>query len=118
MPFKKGTSGNPGGRPKELAGIRELARENASLAIQTLVDVATNGRSESARVQASTALLDRGYGKPAQDLAVEDHRTVRQLSRDELMVIANGGVVYRDKAELLEGPVMDGEVIDETPVEA
>lgn len=68
MAFKKGVSGNPGGKPKELKGIQELARKHAPQALNALVKVATSGRSESARVSAATALLDRGFGKPMQAL--------------------------------------------------
>lgn len=68
MPFKKGQSGNPGGRPKELQGIQQLARDHAEEAIKALVSVAKKGKSESARVAAATALLDRGFGKPAQTM--------------------------------------------------
>ena len=34
-------------------------------ALDTLVDVARNGRTDAARVSAANALLDRAYGKPA-----------------------------------------------------
>ena len=37
MPFKKGRSGNPGGRPKMAEEIRELARAACPKAIQTLI---------------------------------------------------------------------------------
>jgi Family of unknown function (DUF5681) len=67
-PFQKGQSGNPGGRPKELIGIQELARSHAELAIATLVKVASKGRSESARVAAAESLLNRGFGRPPQAL--------------------------------------------------
>ncbi|WP_437870877.1 DUF5681 domain-containing protein [Methylorubrum extorquens] len=66
MPFVKGQSGNPAGRRKEHGDIRELARAKTGDALKALVQVATKGKSESARVSAATALLDRAYGKPPQ----------------------------------------------------
>jgi len=51
---------------EEDADIKELARRCAPDAVRALLEIARNGRSESSRVQASTALLDRGYGRPAQ----------------------------------------------------
>lgn len=68
MPFQPGQSGNPGGRPKANARVRDLAREYTEVAIETLAQVAQVGESEAARVSAATALLDRGWGKPAQPL--------------------------------------------------
>ena len=35
--WKKGQSGNPGGRPKEVAQVKALARQHCEEAIQTLV---------------------------------------------------------------------------------
>lgn len=63
-PFPKGQSGNPGGRPKRLLEVRTLARRHTISAIATLLEIATHGESESARVAAANALLDRGWGKP------------------------------------------------------
>ena len=42
MPFKKGQSGNPGGRPKVVAEVKELARAHTGEAIKTLVSIMTN----------------------------------------------------------------------------
>lgn len=67
MPFAKGKSGNPGGRPKEDANLKELARARTVDALKTLVDVMGSTDSPpAARVSAACAILDRGYGKPTQ----------------------------------------------------
>ena len=51
--------------PEQSQRLSELAKTYAEEALQTLVDVARNGRTDAARVSAANALLDRGYGKPA-----------------------------------------------------
>lgn len=67
--FQKGQSGNPGGRPKEVGHIRDLARAHTDAAMRTLVEIAQDGGAPpAARVAASTALLDRGWGKPTQPI--------------------------------------------------
>lgn len=70
MPFVKGQSGNPGGRPKELGHVRELARKHTEEAIQTLAAIMRDKNENSrARVAAAEAILDRGWGKPTQPVA-------------------------------------------------
>ena len=65
MPFRKGQSGNPGGRPKILADVRELARAHTDTALNALVEIVENKKlPPAARVAAANSLLDRGYGKP------------------------------------------------------
>lgn len=51
---------------KTPADIRSLARSYTNVALHALGTIAERGESESARVAAATALLDRGYGKPTQ----------------------------------------------------
>lgn len=63
--FKPGQSGNPGGRPKGYAEIEALARSHAAEAIQALVKALDDDRL---CVQAATALLDRGFGRPSQTI--------------------------------------------------
>lgn len=59
----KGVSGNPGGRPKGYAAMQAAARSHTAAAIKALV---ASLKDERNRVAAATALLDRGWGKPAQ----------------------------------------------------
>jgi hypothetical protein len=91
-PFKKGASGNPGGRPRVLGNVQELARQQSPQAINTLAEIMSDAKAApAARVAAANALLDRGYGKPtqlvAQALAKVDPAT---LSDEELAAIAIG----------------------------
>lgn len=78
--FKPGQSGNPGGRPKEAAEVKALAREYGPEAIEKLVALM---RADDPRVSkaAADSLLDRGYGKPAQSL--EHSGAVAQLTHEQ-----------------------------------
>ena len=69
MPFEKGKSGNPGGRPKEVAEVRELAKKHGPAAIERLVKLMTS-ENERTAVAACEAILNRGYGRPAQSVTV------------------------------------------------
>lgn len=63
--FIKGQSGNPGGRPREIGDLRIMARERTEEALATLAAVMLDKHAPpSARVAASTAILDRAYGRP------------------------------------------------------
>jgi hypothetical protein len=44
------------------------ARKYSALAIDTLVELTKDNHTDSTRYSAATALLDRGYGRPAQSL--------------------------------------------------
>ena len=87
--FKKGQSGNPSGLPKTPPVLLEFAphtddpdgadrrtvgnlvveaRKFSGLAVDTLVELTKNTHTDSTRYAAATALLDRGYGRPAQSL--------------------------------------------------
>jgi hypothetical protein len=69
--FMPGRSGNPGGRPKSLRAVAQLAQAHSASAILALVEVMHHGKPHAARVHAAVALLDRGWGKPRQSLDME-----------------------------------------------
>jgi hypothetical protein len=69
--FKKGQSGNPGGKPRVLKDVQDLARKYTVPAIEALAEIVRNKKAPAAaRVAAANAILDRGYGRPAQSLEV------------------------------------------------
>jgi hypothetical protein len=68
--FCKGVSGNPGGRPKVLGEVQELARLHAPSIIVELARLALKAKSETARIAAIRELLDRGYGRSRQAMEI------------------------------------------------
>lgn len=77
MPFAKGQSGNPGGRPKDQYGVRELAREYGLEAIRILRAIMRDKKApQTARIAAGVALLDRGFGKPTQIVGGDEEMPV------------------------------------------
>ncbi|MGG6461411.1 DUF5681 domain-containing protein [Solilutibacter silvestris] len=61
--FKKGVSGNPGGRPKELEEVQKYARSKGMAAIKNLERLMKCG-NQRVEVAATEALLNRAFGKP------------------------------------------------------
>jgi HEAT repeat protein len=73
--FAPGKSGNPGGRAK---GIEALARAHTEEAIATLVAALKSPRE---RVAAAVALLDRGWGKPKQQISGDPENPLSYVIR-------------------------------------
>jgi len=78
--FQKGRSGNPGGRPKEIGEVRDLARQHTPQAIDALQAIMNEQQAPaSARVAAAEALLNRGWGRPTQMIAGDEDAGPLQL---------------------------------------
>ncbi len=50
--------------------LRDLARENTHVALNALTEIAEQGQSEFARINAANAILERGHGKSSPDTQV------------------------------------------------
>ncbi len=67
--WMKGFTPNPAGRPKGDHLVRDAARSFTLPAIKTLAKVMNDEDApHSARVQAAEALLNRGWGRPQQNI--------------------------------------------------
>ena len=68
--FKKGQSGNPGGRPKSQPGFREACRKLSLKALKALKEVLEDktAANRQARVAAAKVVIEHGYGKATQTI--------------------------------------------------
>lgn len=97
--FVAGASGNPGGRPKELAGVRELAAQHTEAAVAALVRALDDPKTS---VAAAVALLDRGWGKPQQAIELSQPDHVRQVAPPDIMAL-----IARHRNLSLSAPMPD-----------
>jgi hypothetical protein len=72
-------------RTVSLKEVKELAAEKAPGAIEVLWEICKDEKQPGVtRVQAANALLDRGLGKPMQNLTTRVIQSVADLSDEEL----------------------------------
>lgn len=87
MAFEPGKSGNPGGRPKEDAEVKELARAHSKAAVAKLAALMDCG-SPRTEVAAAQAILDRAYGKPAQTVGGDPDNPLQHNHYHEVLLRA------------------------------
>ena len=76
---------------QEKREVREAARQFTDEALKTLARICKNGQSETAQISAACALLDRGYGRPTQQVETGSPGEFSRMSDVELeMQIAEG----------------------------
>ena len=105
--FRKGVSGNPGGRPRVSGEVRELAQSKAPRAFERLVEL-MESKDQRVAMAASNAVLDRAYGKPSSEERTASF-AMRQVTSaadlveaisDLLSATANGEVSITEAKEL------------------
>lgn len=68
-PFKKGQSGNPGGRPKVSQDVKDMLKAAAPEAAQLLIDTINNPTAKAElRIECAKVVMDRVYGKATQPI--------------------------------------------------
>lgn len=75
MAFVKGKSGNPEGRRIRSEDEKKLiaaARQHTDEAVKVIVEVLRKSRSNRDKLKAAEMLLDRGWGKPRQEVNMTD----------------------------------------------
>src|SRR5258708_4202300 len=107
--WKKGQSGNPGGRPRLEGEIRRLAQSHGKRAIRRLAQL-LKSENERVAVTAAQILLDRGFGKAPQALTGPDGGPLIPtglllgITSEPISDAIHAGMVYE---QLMRNPHMD-----------
>lgn len=98
--WKPGQSGNPKGR-KPVA-LLEAAQDLTKVALDRLRYLVDHAEDERVQLDAATEILNRGWGKPAQAVAINAHLTteVGGIDRPPLIEESDAEWLERRRAEL------------------
>lgn len=98
MPFKKGESGNPGGRAKltpEARAARDMAREHSTEAVEKLIELMRSAADERVQKSAADSILDRSLGKPVQPISGDDEGAPIKVRAEDLSDNALADIIAR-----------------------
>ena len=88
--WKKGVSGNPGGRPHQPKEMLEIARAESPAAFRRVCDL-VQSKNEQVALAAAREVLDRAWGKPSQEstmnLRHSDKREAADWTDTELIAV-------------------------------
>jgi hypothetical protein len=93
--FKKGVSGNPGGRSKMPSEVKRVLEKNTLRAIECVLQIMNDVKNKASdRIKAAEFIVDRAYGRPAQLVEhsgdAENPITVKDMTNAQLAdIIAN-----------------------------
>jgi hypothetical protein len=111
-PWRKGSSGNPAGRPPAPVDIAALARQHGPRCVAVAAEL-LDDPDPRIRLAALVALLDRGFGRPVQAVAGQnDMPTILQLMHHEAAFAFSNELQAERKAaerQLREPLVINGE---------
>ena len=85
--WTKGKSGNPTGRRKATTDeikLREMCRAVATEVFEQVLRIAHKSKSDFARLKAAEILLDRGFGRPRQEIDLKADVDVKVDPREAL----------------------------------
>lgn len=73
-------AGRPAGAPNKLTRpLKELAAQYTEDSIHTLVTLLDHAESEQVRLQAANSLLDRGHGRPRQEINLDGDTSIKVI---------------------------------------